>query len=414
MTPTPDPARAAALDAADPLAGFRSRFALPAGVLYFDGNSLGPPPAEAADRLAEVVRAQWGGELVGAWNSCDWIDLPRRVAAAIAPLIGAQADEVAVADSTSVNLFKVLAAALALRPERRVILAERENFPTDLYIAQGLAALLGGGVALRLVDREALDGALDEDVAALMLTQVDFRTGERHDLDAWTARAHAAGALAVWDLAHSAGAFPVDLARADADFAVGCGYKYLDGGPGAPSFVYAARRLHESLRSPLWGWMGHAEPFAFDTGHRPAAGARRLQVGTPPILSLAALELGVALVAEIGVARLWEKSCALTALFLELVEPVCDAHGLALASPRDPEQRGSQISLRHPQGYAIVQALAARGVVGDFRAPDILRFGFAPAYLRFADVRDAVGILAGVMASGEWDQPRFHARRRVT
>lgn len=414
MTSPIDRAHAAALDAADPLAGWRERFALPAGVLYFDGNSLGPPTVGAADALAAVVRDQWGQELVGAWNTCGWIDLARRVAAAIAPLIGAQADEVAVADSTSVNLFKVLAAGLALDPSRQVILAERENFPTDLTIAQGLADLLGAGASLRLVDRGGLEAALDEDVAILMLTQVDFRTGERHDLDAWTARAHARGALMVWDLAHSAGAFPVDLARCGADFAVGCGYKYLNGGPGAPAFVFAARRLHERLRSPLWGWMGHAEPFAFATGYRPAEGALRLQVGTPPIFSLAALELGVSVIAETGVERLWAKSCALTSLFLELVEPVCAAHGLELASPREPERRGSQVSLRHPQGYAIVQALAARGVVGDFRAPDILRFGFAPAYLRFVDVRDAVRILDEVMTDRSWDRPQFHQRRKVT
>ncbi len=414
MTPPPDRAHAASLDAADPLAGHRSRFALPEGVLYFDGNSLGPPTVEAADHLAGVVRAQWGQELVGAWNTCDWIDQARRVAAAIAPLIGAQTDEVAVADSTSINLFKVLAAGLALNPERRVILSERENFPTDLYMAQGLADLLGQGVSLRLVDRDQLDQALDRDVAILMLTEVDFRTGARHDMADLTARAHARGALAVWDLAHSAGAFPVDLAGCDADLAVGCGYKYLNGGPGAPAFVYAARRLHHRLRSPLWGWMGHAEPFAFDTAYRPADGARQLQVGTPPILSLAALELGVAAIADIGVERLWAKSCALTAFFIELLEPVCAAHGLVLASPRDPRQRGSQVSLRHRQGYAIVQALAHRGVVGDFRAPDILRFGFAPAYLRFVDVRDAVRILDEIMTTRAWDQPRFHARRKVT
>jgi kynureninase len=281
-------------------------------------------------------------------------------------------------------------------------------------MAQGLAETLGQGVCLRLVDRMDLEEALDEDVAILMLTQVDFRTGERHDLEAVTARAHAQGALTVWDLAHSAGAFPVDLARCDADFAVGCGYKYLNGGPGAPSFVFAARRLHERLRSPLWGWMGHGDPFTFDTAYRPADGALRFQVGTPPILSLAALELGVALIAEIGVERLWEKSCALTSFFWDLIDPVCGDYGLAPASPRAPEKRGSQVSLRHSHGYAIVQALAARGVIGDFRAPVILRFGFAPAYLRFVDVWDAVQILAEVMESREWDQPRFHERRKVT
>ena len=409
-----DRSRAEALDAADPLAEYRSRFALPAGVLYFDGNSLGPPVVEAADRMADVVRDQWGRDLVGAWNSCDWIDLAKKVATAIAPLVGARPEENAVADSTSINLFTVLAAGLALDPERTVILSARENFPTDLYMVQGLTEMLGRDVSLRLVDRADLEEALDEDVAILMLTQVDFRTGKRHDIDAMTARAHAKGVVTVWDLAHSAGALPVDLGRCSADFAVGCGYKYLNGGPGAPSFVFAARRLHDRLKSPLWGWMGHAEPFAFDTAYRPAAGALRFQVGTPPILSLAALEMGVSLIAEIGVDRLWAKSCALTSLFMELVEPICDAHGLTVVSPPDPERRGSQVSLRHPHGYAIVQALAARGVIGDFRTPDIVRFGFAPAYLGFTDVHDAVTILAEILESGSWDQPQFHERKRVT
>ena len=383
-------------------------------MLYFDGNSLGPPPVEAADRVADIVRAQWGGDLVGAWNRCDWIDLPRKVAAAIAPLVGAGPDEIAVADSTSVNLFKVLAAGLALNPGRGVILTERTNFPTDLYMAQGLVEMLGPRASLKLVDRADLAAALDEDVAILMLTQVDFRTGERHDLETMTALAHAKGAVMVWDLAHSAGAFPVDLGGCDADFAVGCGYKYLNGGPGAPSFVFAARRLHGKLRTPLRGWMGHDAPFAFETGYRPAGGAVQFQVGTPSILALGALELGVSLVAEIGVERLWRKSCALTSLFTERVEPVCREHGFEFASPRDPQQRGSQISLRHRHGYAIVQALAARGVVGDFREPDILRFGFAPAYLRYVDAWDAVRLLAEVMQTGSWDQPQFHERRKVT
>ena len=318
-----------------------------------------------------------------------------------------------MADSTSVNLFKLLAGALQLRPGRRVILSEQENFPTDLYVAQGLSALLGGA-SLRLVPRAALGAALDESVAVLMLTHVDFRTGALHDMPEWTRAAHRAGALALWDLAHSAGALPVDLAGCEADLAVGCGYKYLNGGPGAPAFAFVARRHQPAFETPLAGWMGHAEPFAFDPRYRPAAGVARLLCGTPPILSLAALECGVETISRAGVARLRRKSMALTDLFVRLVEQECPGAGLALASPREAERRGSQVSLRHPEGYAIVQALIARGVIGDYRAPDILRFGFAPAYLRFSDVWDAVAALRAVMQQREWERPEHRARAKVT
>jgi kynureninase len=407
-------ADALALDERDPLAAFRDRFLLPEGMVYLDGNSLGPPPRLVSERLAELLHDEWRTDLVGSWTRHGWIDLPERVAAAIAPLIGAASDEVVVADSISVNLFKLLAAALRLRPDRRVILSEHGNFPTDLYMAHGLADLLGDRTVLRLVERTELGGACGSDVAVLMLTQVDFRSGEIHDMAALSGAAHDAGALVLWDLAHSAGAMPVDLAGCDADLAVGCGYKYLNGGPGAPSFAYVARRHHDEIVSPLWGWMGHAEPFEFSPEYRPAPGVARLRVGTPPILSLAALECGVESMTRIGVDRLRAKSVQLTELFIALVERECPGHGFEIASPRDADRRGSQVSLRHADGYAIMQALIAAGVVGDFRAPDLLRFGFAPAYLRFVDVWDCVATLREIMETRSWDRPEFKVWAKVT
>jgi kynureninase len=407
-------ADALVLDAADPIAGARDRFALPEGIVYLDGNSLGPPPREAFERIAEVLRDEWSSDLVRSWTSHGWIELPERVAGAIATLIGADQIEVTVADSTSVNIFKLLGAALRLRPGRAVILSERENFGTDLYVAQGLADHLGDDVSLRLVDRSQLGAGLDDDVAVLMLTHVDFRTGEMHDMEAWTAAAHEAGALILWDLAHSAGAVPVDLRSCEADLAVGCGYKYLNGGPGAPAFAYVARRHHERLQSPLWGWMGHDAPFDFDLDYRPAPGVGGLRVGTPPILSLAALECGVGGISEIGVDALRSKSVALTELFIALVERDCGGHGLELASPRERDRRGSQVSFRHPEGYAIMQALIADGVIGDFRAPDLLRFGFAPAYVRYVDVWNAVASLRHIMENETWDRAEYKDRAKVT
>ena len=404
---------AEALDAADELAFLREEFALPRGVVYLDGNSLGALPRAAALRVRDVVEREWRDGLIRSWNTHGWIDLPARVAALLAPLVGAAPSEVAVADSTSVNLFKLLAGALRLRPGRKVILSEAENFPTDLYVAQGLASLLEG-VTLRLVPRAGLAEALDAGVAVLMLTHVDFRTGALHDMTEWTRAAHRAGALALWDLAHSAGALPVDLAGCEADLAVGCGYKYLNGGPGAPAFAFVARRHHEAFETPLTGWMGHAEPFAFDPRYRPAPGIARLLCGTPPVLSLAALEYGIETIARAGVARLRRKSMALTDLFVRLVEQECPGSCLTLASPREAERRGSQVALRHPEGYAIVQALIAREVIADFRTPDVLRFGFAPAYLRFGDVWDAVAALRAVMERREWERPEHRARARVT
>lgn len=402
--------RAKALDAADPLAQYRACFTLPGGVIYLDGNSLGALPRATPARLAEVVTGEWGEGLIRSWNDADWIAMPQRIGGKIAPLIGAAPHEVIAADSTSVNLFKLIAAALQMRPGRKVILSEPGNFPTDLYMIAGLEAQ--ALAARRLAAREELAEALDGDVALLLLTHVHYKTGALHDMAVLTRAAHEAGALVLWDLSHSAGALPVDLDGCGADFAVGCGYKYLCGGPGAPAFAFVAERHHAALAQPLTGWMGHAAPFAFTDDYAPAPGVDRLLCGTPPILGLAALEVGVDLIAEIGVERLYAKSQALSEFFRACLEE----HGLKLdlASPADPAQRGSQLSFRHPDAYAICQALIARGVIGDFRDPDILRLGFAPAYLRFADMAEAARHLAEVLDSGEWQAERFQTRSAVT
>jgi kynureninase len=402
-----------AMDASDPLAGCRERFALPPGTIYLDGNSLGALPRTAAARVAAVVET-WGRDLIGSWNRHDWIGWPRRVGDRIARLIGARPGEVIVADSTSVNLFKVLTAALDGNPGRRVIITETDNFPTDLYVAQGLARLLGDGVELRTVDAAGLPGALGPDVAVLMLTHVNYRTGALHDMAALTAAAHAAGALALWDLSHSAGAMPLALDEAGVDLAVGCGYKFLNGGPGAPAYVFVAERWLDRVRPALTGWLGHARPFDFDTTYVPAPGVDRFLVGTPPVLSLAALDAGVATFDAVDLGAVRAKSVALGQLFRGLVEQECGGHGLRLVSPADPHRCGSQVSYAHPDGYPIVQALIARDVIPDFRAPDVLRFGFAPLYVRHVDVLDAVVALGDVLATRAWDQPRFRARALVT
>jgi kynureninase len=404
----------AALDAADPLAPWRERFVLPAGLIYLDGNSLGPLPRTTEALMQDVVRRQWGEDLITSWNRHGWVDLPQRLGAKIARLIGAKANEVIVADSTSVNLFKLLAAALRLRPRRSVVVSERSNFPTDLYVAQGMRDLLGGRMSLRLVASQELEAALDEDAALLMLTHVDYRTGRMHDMARLTRAAHEAGALALWDLAHSAGTVPVDLDAAEVDLALGCGYKYLNGGPGAPAFLFVAERWHEHARQPLTGWFGHAQPFAFESVYQPAPGIARFLAGTPPILSLKALEAGVDLLLQVDQRALRRKSMALTDVFIRLVEERCAEFGFTIASPRAAGVRGAQVALRHPEGYAIVQALIARSVIGDFRAPDLLRFGFAPLYVRFIDAWDAAETLRAVMAEGLWDQPAFKQRAAVT
>jgi kynureninase len=401
-----------ALDRADTLRPFRERFVLPEGVIYLDGNSLGAMPKETAARLQQVAAQEWAEGLVRSWSRAGWIDLPLRIGAKIGRLIGAEADETIVADSTSVNLFKLLAAALPLRPGRKIILSECTNFPTDLYIAEGVAALLG--CRLELVEPEALDHALCDDVAIVMLTHVNYRTGRMHDMAGITRRVQAAGALMLWDLCHSAGAVPIDLTGAGADFAVGCGYKYLNGGPGAPSFLYIARRWQDRMILPLTGWLGHAAPFAFEAQFRPAAGVQRALVGTPPILSLAALETGVDLMLEAPMPALRAKSLRQFELLAALMDEALAGCGFDIVTPRDPDRRGSQICLVHQHAWPIAQALIARGVIGDFRAPDILRFGLTPLYLGYAELWDAVAILKDIMAAGAWDRPEHHARAKVT
>ena len=419
---------ALALDAADALAPLREQFSLPPGLIYLDGNSLGVLPKATAARVQQVVQQEWGVDLIRSWNTAGWMELPQRVGDKIARLVGAGAGELVVADSTSVNLFKVLSAALSMAqadtPKRKRIVSERSNFPTDLYIAESLAR--ERGYELLLVEADELPAALDEHCAVLMLTHVNYRSGRMHDMAALSRAAADAGALTVWDLAHSAGAVPVDLHTDGADFAIGCGYKYLNGGPGAPAFVWAHPRHAERFWQPLAGWMGHAAPFEFTPGYRPAAGISRYLCGTPAVLSLAALECGVdtVLAAEPlgGMAALRRKSLALTRLFAEQVQASCPS--LKLVSPRDDTQRGSQVCLSHPEiAYPVVQALIGRSVIGDFRAGDtshpagavdILRFGFTPLYLRFVDAWDAAEQLRQVLESGEWQRPEFNQRQAVT
>ena len=401
---------ARALDAADPLRAYRQRFDLPEGVIYLDGNSLGALPKDTPARLEQVVRGEWGDGLIRSWNDAGWITLPQRVGAKIAPLIGAEPDEVIVCDSVSVNLFKLIGAALNMRPGRKVILSEPGNFPTDLYMIAGLEAQ--GLAERRLAAPDDLEAALDEDVALLMLTHVHYKTGRTHDMVRLTKAAQDAGALMLWDLSHSGGAVPVDLAGCIADFAVGCGYKYLNGGPGAPAYAYAARRHHAELFQPLTGWMGHAAPFAFTDDYAPAPSVTRLLAGTPGILGVAALEVGVDLIAEIGMDQLAAKSRKLSEFFRNCV--AARLPDLELVSPLDPLARGSQLSFRHPDAYAICQALIARGIIGDFRDPDILRFGFAPAYVSFGDASAAAENLAEIVANRGWDRPEFHKRAAVT
>ena len=418
-----------ALDAQDPLRELRHQFTLPDGLIYLDGNSLGVLPKTAAARVAQAVTEEWGQGLIRSWNSAGWFDMPQRLGNKIAQLIGAGPGEVVATDSTSINLYKVLSTALSIAaidtPQRTTLISERSNFPTDLYIAEALCK--ERSLKLLLVEASEIEAALTPDVAVVMLTHVNYRTGAMHDMNNVTAAAHANGSLCVWDLAHSAGAVPVDLTRAKADFAVGCGYKYLNGGPGAPAFVWAnPQHAARDVWQPLAGWFGHAAPFAFTPDYHPAPGINRYLCGTPPVLSMTALECGLdsvlAAQAVGGMPALRKKSLALTELFITLVEERCAGHGLGLATPREHARRGSQVCLtRHDGAYAIMQALIARGVIGDFRAGsgdgtylDILRFGFTPLYTSFQDVWNAVEQLRQVLVSGQWQQPEFNQKNAVT
>ncbi|MCY7280869.1 MAG: kynureninase [Sphingomonas bacterium] len=397
---------ARALDAADPLAGMRGRFALPDGLIYLDGNSLGPLPVGTAVRIAQTIQDEWGHDLIASWNKHGWIEQSARLAAMLAPIVGAAADELLVGDSTSINLAKLLGAALGARLGRRVILSQAGNFPTDLYIAAAVP-----GAELRTVAAGDIAAALTDEVAVLMLTQVDYRSAAVHDMAALSHAAHAAGALALWDLSHSAGGVRLDLSGSSADLAVGCGYKYLNGGPGAPAFLFVARALQEALANPLPGWFGHAEPFAFEPAYRPAPGIARFASGTPSIIAMAALEAGLAMFEGIDMAAIETKSRGLSELFRAEIAARCPE--LALASPADPARRGSHLVFACPHAYPLMQALIAHGVIGDYREPNLVRFGFAPLYNRFVEMVRAATIVAEVLATREWDQPHFHERRKV-
>jgi len=408
-----------ALDRADPLARFKDEFVLPAGIIYLDGNSLGALPRAAHARALEVIEQEWGQGLIRSWNDAGWFDLSTRLGDKLAPLLGAGAGELVVADTTSVNLFKALAAALSIQqkcqPTRRVIVSERDNFPTDLYMIQGLADLLQQGYELRLVDDSAaLAQAWDDPVAVALLSHVNYRSGHMHDMVAVTAQAHGCGALVIWDVAHSVGAVPLDVHGADADFVVGCTYKYLNGGPGAPAFIWVAPRHVQASRQPLSGWWGHTRQFDMMPDYTPAPDIRRYLCGTQPIVSLALVACGLDIFHAAGMAQIREKSLALGDLFIELVQTRCADHPLTLVTPRPHAERGSHVSFCHPDGYAVMQALIARGVIGDYREPEILRFGLTPLYLGYTDVWDAVAVLKDVLDTRAWDRPEFRERQAVT
>ena len=410
---------ALALDRDDPLAHLRDQFALHSSVIYLDGNSLGAPPAAAAARAQAVIGSEWGEGLIRSWNTAGWFALPRRLGNKLAPLIGAADNEVVVTDTISINLFKVLSAALRLAserdPKRRVIVSERSNFPTDLYIAQGLIEQLDRGYELRLVDDPSdLPEAIGSDTAVAMITHVNYRTGYMHDMAALTKMIHDAGALALWDLAHSAGAVPVDLNGVGADCAVGCTYKYLNGGPGSPAFVWVPHRHQNAFSQPLSGWWGHRAPFEMNPSYRPDDGIGRFLCGTQPMVSMALVEAGLDVFLQTDMHAIRRKSLALTDRFIELVETRCAGMSLKLVTPRAHGQRGSHASFEHPHGYEVMQALIARGVIGDYREPHVLRFGFTPLYTRFVDVWDAVETLRDVLATDAWRAPEFAARGSVT
>lgn len=390
----------------------RSLFHMPDGVFYLDGNSLGPLPKSATQRVQEMMTAQWGEQLIRGWNASGWMMQPRKLGDRIGKLIGAPEGTVVVGDTLSIKVYQALASALELTPSRRVVLSDNGNFPSDLYMAQGLLRSLDKGYELKVVEPEEVEAAIDENVAVLMITEVDYRTGRLHDMKKLTAKAHAAGVLTVWDLAHSAGALTVDLEGAKADFAVGCTYKYLNGGPGAPAFIYVAPKHAGKVRPALSGWLGHESPFAFDLDYRSGAGIDRMRVGTPAVIAMAALDAAMDAWEGVSMADVRRQSIALADLFIREVETRCPE--LTLASPRNGAERGSQVSFRHPEGYAIMQALIARGVIGDFRAPDAIRFGFTPLYIGEQEVLGAVGVLEDVMNNRRWDEPQYRKKALVT
>jgi len=408
-------ARAAALDAADPLATMRGEFHLPEGVIYLDGNSLGAAPKAAFAEIETAMRDEWADGLIRSWNEAGWWELPATLGDLMAPLIGAGPGEVAVCDTVSVNIFKTLHAALGLNPGRREIVAEAGGFHTDRYIAEGVAATAPGArLLLEGRDAERAEELIGPETAVVLANHVDYRTGAIRDMEGLTRIAHDAGALIVWDLCHSAGAMPVELNRSGADMAVGCTYKYLNGGPGAPAFVFCAARHLDAVRQPLSGWWGHAAPFAFETGYRAEPGIRKFLCGTQPVLSFRALQPALEMFARIDMAAVRAKSMALTQFFIDLATESCGPLGVSLASPEAAEARGSQVALRFAEAYPVMQALIAGGVIGDFRAPDILRFGFAPLYIRFADACDAARQLERILGEGIWREERFRRRQAVT
>ncbi len=402
------------LDQQDPLKHFRTRFHLPQGKIYLDGNSLGLMPKSVPARVSDAVSRQWAEDLITSWNKNNWFTLPRTIGNKIARLVGGGTDNVIVADTISVNLFKLLSAAVALRRDRKIILSDTGNFPSDLYVAQGLNNFLADGHLLKTVTPEDVMDAISSDVAVVMITEVDYRTARKHDMKAVIAKAHAHGALVIWDLSHSAGAIPVDLLGDNADFAVGCTYKYINGGPGAQSFVFVHPRHHATAMPALVGWWGHENPFAFDLEWKAANGLVRQQCGTQAMLSMAALDASLDEWAHVDMLALQKKSRNLCQLFIDLVEEKCSAHGLKLAGPRNMQERGSHVSFQHPEGYAVMQALIAKGVVGDFRAPDMIRFGFAPLYNTREEVFEAASTLADILDGKLWDTPEFRAKKKVT
>ncbi|MBZ9661117.1 kynureninase [Mesorhizobium sp. ESP-6-4] len=415
MRGIPDLAEVEAMDAADPLRAMRDRFVLPEGIIYLDGNSLGAASVDAFSEIETAARQEWARDLIRAWNTAGWFDMPIELGDQLGRLIGAKPGQTVVCDTTSINIYKVLHAALAMRPERSVIVAEGDSFPTDLYMAEGVASTRPGTV-LRLegTDAPTIEELVDDRVAVILVNHVNYKSGRLRDMAALTRKAHEAGALIVWDLCHTAGALPVDLDGSNADFAIGCTYKYLNGGPGSPAFIYAANRHHRDIRQPLSGWWGHARPFAFEQGYAAGTGIRRFLCGTQPVLSMRALKGALDLWNDVDMRAVRRKSVALTDLFIRLVEARCGGFGLELESPRSGAERGSQVSFAHSNGYQVMRALIERGVIGDFRAPSTIRFGFTPLYVGYRDVWNAVEVLQDILRTGVWQDARFAVKTTVT